>query len=127
MYVPYASSSDSPLAQSISVLANNAANLLANAGMTDSLYMPYEMCKSKIIIDASNSESDGDSEADSDSLYKSFAADKRRTKRSTVTAATTNNTSAVSVLLNIGQGMLTMYAPVRVSFNYHLYVPNPIN
>lgn len=45
MFVPYGKSR---LAQSVSYVANNAANLLANAGMTESLYIPYEMAKSVV-------------------------------------------------------------------------------
>lgn len=81
---------------------------LLNAGMSDSLYIPYSMAKSGINLD-SNSES----EQDSDSTYHSMY-DRSNIFNKQQPVVSSTRTNAVSFELNIGQGMITMYSPVRV-------------
>lgn len=82
---------------------------LLNAGMCESLYIPYSMAKSGINLD-SNSES----EQDSDSTYYSVY-DKSNIFNKQQPVVSSTRTNAISFELNIGQGIITMYSPVRVS------------
>lgn len=82
-----------------------------NVGMLDSIYSPYEMAKSGINYD-SNSESEVES---SDHTFQSIYDDKESFKQETSVAS--DQQSDISLQLNIGQGMLTMYSPVRDSQN----------
>lgn len=86
---------------------------LLNAGMYESLYIPYSMAKSGINLD-SNSESEQDSDSTYYSVYnKSTMFNKPQPVVSSRVSST--RTNAVSFELTIGQGMITMYSPVRVS------------
>lgn len=89
---------------------------LLNAGMMDSMYAPFTMCKSKINFEsgssATNSESEGESEA---VFYSIYEKNRQKKLQSIYQKDFSNNTS---FQLHIGQGMVTIYAPVRDSSNH---------
>lgn len=115
------------------------ANVLQNVGMTESVFMPFSMAKSNIIFgecathnfDAqklnnsenktlnleSSSATNSDSESDTENIFYSTYHDNKRAPPPKVQPSTLATSSACSFKLTIGQGMLTMYSPVRDSAN----------
>ncbi|XP_065094861.1 autophagy-related protein 2 homolog A-like [Ochlerotatus camptorhynchus] len=121
---------------------------LANMGMMDSIYAPFTMCQSAIQLDSSSSATNSESESDSDGIFYSVydrscrrlpgdgsasgaGNDQRKSHHSTQQhggsrrnqqqhrkASFVDRSNAVSFQLNIGQGMLTMFAPVRDAQNH---------
>lgn len=89
---------------------------LLNAGMMDSMYAPFAMCKSKINFESGSSATNSESEGESETVFYSIY-DKNRQKKlqSIYQKDFSNNTS---FQLHIGKGMLTVYAPVRDSSNH---------
>ncbi|XP_312964.6 autophagy-related protein 2 homolog A [Anopheles gambiae] len=110
---------------------------LTGMGMMDSIYMPYTMCQSGIQLDSSSSATNSESESDSDGIFYSVYD---RTRSSNLDGGETGrkssshshrssshggklapsagggadrNANTVAFRLNIGQGVLTMFAPVR--------------
>lgn len=94
---------------------NKMSNSLLNAGMMDSLYVPYTMCKSGINYDSSSSAA-SESESDNDIYYS--ISDKQSKKPIVQVSPPVDNSSTLAFQLNIGQGILTTYAPVRDSLNH---------
>uniref|UniRef100_A0A182PNM0 Autophagy-related protein 2 n=1 Tax=Anopheles epiroticus TaxID=199890 RepID=A0A182PNM0_9DIPT len=109
---------------------------LAGMGMMDSIYMPYTMCQSGIQLDSSSSATNSESESDSDGIFysvydrsrsgnldgggsgrKSSSHSNRNTshggKLAPSAGCTDRLANTVAFRLNIGQGVLTMFAPVR--------------
>ncbi|XP_050067859.1 autophagy-related protein 2 homolog A [Anopheles maculipalpis] len=114
---------------------------LAGMGMMDSIYMPYTMCQSGIQLDSSSSATNSESESDSDGIFYSVydrtrgatldgggasggapGAGRKSSSHShrssshggkLAPSATGTDTNTVAFRLNIGQGVLTMFAPVR--------------
>uniref|UniRef100_A0A182T6D5 Autophagy-related protein 2 n=1 Tax=Anopheles maculatus TaxID=74869 RepID=A0A182T6D5_9DIPT len=115
---------------------------LAGMGMMDSIYMPYTMCQSGIQLDSSSSATNSESESDSDGIFYSVY-DRTRSGNLVGGAGTTGagsgtgrkssshshrssshggklapsaagtDENTVAFRLNIGQCVLTMFAPVR--------------
>lgn len=92
----------------------SSENPLMNVGMMDSMYAPYSMAKSTIHYD-SNSESEEAEPADS--MFFSMY-DNRKTPPKPSAATDLERTCALSFKLNIGNGTMTMYSPVRDSLNH---------
>uniref|UniRef100_A0A182N5K0 Autophagy-related protein 2 n=1 Tax=Anopheles dirus TaxID=7168 RepID=A0A182N5K0_9DIPT len=114
---------------------------LAGMGMMDSIYMPYTMCQSGIQLDSSSSATNSESESDSDGIFYSVYDRTRSGGGGTVggtsgtggrkTSSHSHRSSShggkmsatgtgadidantIAFRLNIGQGVLTMFAPVR--------------
>lgn len=90
-------------------------NPLLNVGMMDSMYAPYSMAKSAIHYD-SNSESE---EADpSDSMFYSMYDNRTTPPKLAATTNGLDRTCSMAFKLNIGNGTMTMYSPVRDSLNH---------
>ncbi|XP_053671919.1 autophagy-related protein 2 homolog A [Anopheles nili] len=113
---------------------------LAGMGMMDSIYMPYTMCQSGIQLDSSSSATNSESESDSDGIFYSVY-DRTRTgttgagggvsgggrkgsshnhrssshggKLGLTAAGTDRDANSIAFRVNIGHGVLTMFAPVR--------------
>lgn len=110
-------------------VAPTMATSLLDAGMMESIYVPCNpgitygiFLNTKFIeyinnyyycLTDSSSTTASESEAESENIFYSVY-DKKRPKRS-APVVTTDQTNAISFQLTIGQGMLTMYTPVRVS------------
>ncbi|XP_058467736.1 autophagy-related protein 2 homolog A [Malaya genurostris] len=121
---------------------------LANMGMMDSIYAPFTMCQSAIQLDSSSSTNNSESESDSDGIFYSvydrnsrYLAGQIDESGSEITdqlkpqhpnlhnsrrhhlqkqrkSSFVDRSNAISFQLNIGQGMLTMFAPVRDAQNH---------
>lgn len=73
----------------------------------------------KHIAGSSSSATNSESEAESESIYYSAYYEKRQAKGGPASGAPVVDNSSTSTLrLNVGQGMLTMYSPVRDSANH---------
>lgn len=90
---------------------------LMNAGMMDSMYAPFAMCKSNINFESSSSATGSESESDGDGIFYSIH-EKNRIKKALAPIYRTDYSSATAFQLHIGQGMVTMYAPVRDAQNH---------
>ncbi|CRL03003.1 CLUMA_CG016444, isoform A [Clunio marinus] len=90
---------------------------LMNAGMMDSMYAPFAMCKSKINFESSSSATNSESESDNDQIFYSMN-DKNRGGKKLLPIYQKDYSNSVSFQLHIGQGMMTMYAPVRDTQNH---------
>ncbi|XP_053661405.1 autophagy-related protein 2 homolog A [Anopheles marshallii] len=112
---------------------------LAGMGMMDSIYMPYTMCQSGIQLDSSSSATNSESESDSDGIFysvydrtrsgnpdtggasgagrKSSSHSHRSSshggKQALAASGVDRDANSIAFRLNIGQGVLTMFAPVR--------------
>lgn len=91
----------------------SSVNPLLNAGMMDSMYAPYSMAKSAIHYDSNSESEEGDP---SDSMFYSMY-DNRQTPPKTA-SSDLDRTCTMSFKLNIGNGTMTMYSPVRDSLNH---------
>lgn len=89
---------------------------LMNAGMMDSMYAPFSMCKSKINFESGSSATNSESEGESESVYHSMREKARQKRLQSIYQKDYSN--ATSFQLHVGQGMVTMYAPVRDSLNH---------
>jgi autophagy-related protein 2 len=86
---------------------------LMNAGMMDSIYAPFAMCKSNINFDSNSSATNSESEGDDAQVYYSIHKKKKNSLM-----FFKDHSNATSFRLHIGQGIVTMYAPVRDSGNH---------
>uniref|UniRef100_A0A1Q3FUU4 Autophagy-related protein 2 n=2 Tax=Culex tarsalis TaxID=7177 RepID=A0A1Q3FUU4_CULTA len=111
---------------------------LASMGMMDSIYAPFTMCQSAIQLDSSSSATNSESESDSDGIFYSVYdrsgrnpaqqshhqhhqqshQNRRHQASSHRKASFVDRSNAIAFQLNIGQGMLTMFAPVRDAQNH---------
>ncbi|XP_055617380.1 autophagy-related protein 2 homolog B [Toxorhynchites rutilus septentrionalis] len=111
---------------------------LANMGMTDSIYTPFIMCQSVVQLDSSSSVTNSESESDSDGIFYSIyersnkcspgdsdnqrqhpkLSSTPRQKQLHRKASFIDRSNAIAFQLNIGQGILTMFAPVRDAQNH---------
>lgn len=121
---------------------------LATMGMMDSIYAPFTMCQSAIQLDSSSSATNSESESDSDGIFYSVydrsckrlpgegsasgecgggkqrhsehhhGGSRRHQQQRARNAPFVDRSNAISFQLNIGQGMLTMFAPVRDAQNH---------
>ena len=89
---------------------------LLNAGMMDSIYAPFAMCKSKINFESSSSATNSESESENDVVYYSIHEKSRQKKLLPIYQKDYSN--GTSFQLHIGQGMVTIYAPVRDTSNH---------
>lgn len=89
------------------------ATSLVTAGMNESLYVPFSMCKSGINYESSSSTTASESESDND-IYYSITAD-QQCKKSLVASAKKTLNSSLAFRLQLGQAIITTYSPVRVS------------
>lgn len=89
---------------------------LMNAGMMDSMYAPFTMCASNINFESSSSATNSESEGENDHVLYSIH-DKARSKK-LLPIYQKDYSSTTSFQLHVGQGMVTMYAPVRDSQNH---------
>lgn len=98
-------------------IINRMSTSLLNAGMMDSMYIPFTMCKSGINYDSSSSSAaTSESESDNDIYYS--ISDKQSKKPVVQVSPPVENSSTCAFQLSIGQGILTTYAPVRDSLNH---------
>ncbi|XP_058129577.1 autophagy-related protein 2 homolog A [Anopheles ziemanni] len=113
---------------------------LAGMGMMDSIYMPYTMCQSGIQLDSSSSATNSESESDSDGIFYSVYDRSKNTIGGNVggnvgggrkgsshshrssshggrlapsTVVSDRGANTIAFQVNIGQGILTMFVPVR--------------
>lgn len=89
---------------------------LLNAGMMDSMYAPFSMCKSKINFESGSSATNSESESESEAVYYSIHEKARQKRLQSIYQKDYSN--ATSFQLHIGRGMVTMYAPVRDASNH---------
>lgn len=92
---------------------------LMNAGMMDSIYAPYSMCKSNINFESSSSATNSESESETDPVFYSMY-DRSSIKQKSILQDIyqTDYSNSVALELNIGRGMVTMYVPVRDTQNH---------
>lgn len=111
----------------------NTNNPLFNINMTDSISIPFSMAKSNIIFgnsllttslqaafsiifhfyfSDSSSATNSDTDSESENIFYSTYHDTKRSQQKS--HQSTVQSSICSFRLNIGQGLLTAYAPVRV-------------
>lgn len=97
-----------------------APESLMTAGMMDSIYAPFTMCKSNINFESSSSATNSESESENDPVFYSVFDTRASRQQKSVLADIYQNdySSDVALELNIGQGMVTMYAPVRDAQNH---------
>lgn len=88
---------------------------LKNAGMMDSIYAPFAMCKSTVNFESSSSTANSESESESDQIFYSIH-EKARQRKSMVVQKDYSNTTSFQLLIR--QGIVTMYAPVRDAQNH---------
>ena len=94
---------------------SNVETSLHTAGMMDSIYVPFAMCKSNINFESGSSATASETESDSEAVFYSIH---EKNKKRQMSIRKTDYSSATAFQLNIGQGMLTMYAPVRDATNH---------
>lgn len=90
---------------------------LMTAGMMDSIYDPFSMCKSTVNFESSSSATNSESESDNDPVFYSIY-EKTKHKNILPSIYKTDYCNAVGLELNIGQGIVTIYAPVRDATNH---------
>ena len=112
--VPKMSSPPQPLYRP----SSDPSQLLSNAGMMDSIYAPYTMCKSNINFESSSSATNSGSESDNDPVYYSFHEKSRIRQRSVHSMYQTDYSNATAFQLYVEQGMVSMLAPVRDAQNH---------
>lgn len=100
----------------VAITLKKPPDSLLNAGMMDSIYAPFAMCKSKINFESGSSATNSESESESDAVYYSIHEKNRQKKLQSIYKKDYSNTTAFN--LQIGQGMVTIYAPVRDSSNH---------
>lgn len=100
----------------VAITLKKPPDSLLNAGMMDSMYAPFAMCKSKINFESGSSATNSESESESDAVYYSIHEKNRQKKLQSIYKKDYSNTTAFN--LQIGQGMVTIYAPVRDSSNH---------
>lgn len=95
------------------------SQFLSNAGMMDSIYAPFAMCKSNINFESSSSATNSGSESDTDAFFHSTTEKSQRVRQRSVHSLYQNDlTNATSFQLHVGQGMVSMLAPVRDGQNH---------
>ena len=93
--------------------------LLSTAGMMDSIYVPFAMCKSNINFESSSSATNSGSESDTDAFFHSANEKSQRVRqRSVHSIYHADLSNATSFQLHVGQGMVSMLAPVRDAQNH---------
>lgn len=100
----------------IAITLKKPPDSLLNAGMMDSIYAPFTMCKSKINFESSSSATNSESEGEGDQVFYSIHERNRTKKLLPIYQKDYSNTT--SFQLTVGQGMVTMYAPTRDSSNH---------
>ncbi len=97
-------------------LLEDPESTLMSVGMMDSIYAPYTMCKSTVNFESSSSvtNSETDNDSDNDAVFYSIH-EKSKTPKKVLPIYQTDYSSTTAFQLHVGQGMVTMYAPVRVS------------
>lgn len=100
----------------IAISLKKPPDSLKDAGMMDSIYAPFAMCTSNINFESDASAPNSESEGESDPVYFSVS-DKNRLKTMVPTFQKDYSNNA-SFQLFVGQGLVTMYAPVRDSQNH---------
>ena len=101
----------------VAITLKKPPDSLLNAGMMDSMYAPFTMCKSKINFESGSSATNSESESEGDAVFYSIH-EKARRQRKLLPIYQKNYSNNTSFQLNIGQGMVTIYAPVRDSSNH---------
>ncbi|KAL7049279.1 hypothetical protein ACKWTF_003650 [Chironomus riparius] len=91
---------------------------LMTAGMMDSIYAPFTMCKSHINFESSSSATNSESESENDPVFYSVYERSSKQKSMLKDIYQTDYSNAIALELKIGQGMVTMYAPVRDTQNH---------
>lgn len=89
---------------------------LLNAGMMDSMYAPFAMCKSKINFESGSSATNSESESEGNEVF--YSIHEKNRKRKSLPIYQKDYSNATSFQLHVGQGMVTIYAPVRDSSNH---------
>ncbi|XP_031632964.1 autophagy-related protein 2 homolog B [Contarinia nasturtii] len=112
LWVPSAPNNNTTKQTQVNVGANNP---LLNINMAESISIPFSMAKSNIIFDSSSA-TNSDSDTDSENIFYSAYNESKRAQQKPQLASVTQS-SACSFRLNIGQGLLTAYSPVRDSAN----------
>lgn len=100
----------------VAITLKKQPDSLKNAGMMDSIYAPFTMCKSNINFESSSSATNSESEIENDPVFYSIHEKNRAKKQLPIFHKDYSN--ATSFQLHVGQGMVTMYAPVRDSQNH---------
>jgi autophagy-related protein 2 len=97
---------------------------LMMAGMMDSIYAPFTMCKSTVNFESSSSATNSESESENDQSVFYSIYEKSKQKNVLPAAYKKDYSSAVALEMNISQGMISMYVPVRDNQNHVL--PNQL-
>lgn len=95
----------------VAITLKKPPDSLMNAGMMDSIYAPFTMCKSNINFESSSSATNSESESEGEPAFFSVNEKYRPNKRQQIFKKDYSN--GTSFQLFVGQGMVTMYAPVR--------------
>ena len=93
----------------------NIESSLHGVGMMESMYVPFAMCKSNINFESGSSATASETESDSEAVFYSIH-EKNKKRQMSIRKADYSSTMAFQ--LDIGQGMVTMYAPVRDTTNH---------
>lgn len=103
------SSVPKPKPTEVAVTLKKPPDSLLNAGMMDSIYAPFSMCKSNIHFESGSSATNSESEGESDGAFY---------KKKVSQVYKKDYSNAVSFELRVGQGLVTIFAPVRNSKNH---------
>lgn len=95
-------------------LLHDPESTLMSVGMMDSIYAPYTMCKSTVNFESSSSVTNSETDSDNDAVFYSIHEKSKPPKR-VMPVYQTDYSSTTAFQLHVGQGMATMYSPVRVS------------
>lgn len=90
--------------------SSQLASSLMATGMTESIYVPFSMCKSAINYESCSSATASESESDPDIFY-SIIDGKKHNRKSLI--KTKHSTLAFN--LELGETIATMYTPLRVN------------
>lgn len=89
---------------------------LMGAGMMESLYVPFAMCKSTVNFESGSSNANSESESENDQIF--YSIHEKARQRKAWAAASKDYSNITSFQLMIRQGIVTMYAPVRDAQNH---------
>lgn len=103
------SSVPKPKPPEVAMTLKKPPDSLLNAGMMDSIYAPFAMCKDKINFESGSSATNSESEGENDGAFY---------KKKVSQVYKKDYSNAVSFELRVGQGLVTIFSPVRNSRNH---------
>lgn len=99
--------------QEASGLLQDPESTLMNVGMMDSVYAPFAMCKSTVNFESGSSVTNSETDSDSDAVFYSIHERNKAAKKA-LPLYQTDYSSTTAFQLDVGQGLVSFYSPVRV-------------